>query len=155
MVAAIDRALKNAALVRIALSAIRKSRDWKQQHSNVCSKKTKARNRIRNRQYALETMRDMTDFEFERMFRVTRSGFAKLLGIIRPDIERCEFRAIASSGSAITDIAALGATLRFLAGGSYLDIAGFFGLDPVNFFNKSKLQTFLYHASQLDVLLLL
>lgn len=138
MVAAINRALKNAQMLRIALIAFRRSRDWKQQSSNVCSKKTKARNRIRNRQYALETMRDMTDFEFERMFRVSRSGFAKLLGIIRPDIGRCEFRAIASSGSAITDIAALGATLRFLAGGSYLDIAPFFGLDSVNFFNKSK-----------------
>jgi hypothetical protein len=81
-------------------------------------------------------MADMTDFEFQRMFRLSRAAFAKLLEKIRPDIKRCDFRGIASSGSAISDVAALGASLRFLAGGSYLDISAFFGLDPANFFNK-------------------
>ena len=137
MVAALNIAQKNAQLMKIALNVLRKKREWKQQYANVCNKRTKAKNRIRDRQYALRTMQEMTDFEFERMFRVTRSGFSKLLQIIKPDMERSELRAIASSGSAITDVAALGATLRYLAGGSYLDIAAFFGLDSVNFFNKN------------------
>ena len=101
MVAALNIAKRNAELLRIALCAIRLKRKWKENASNVCNKRTKAANRVRDRKYALKVMAEMTDFEFQRMFRVSRDGFAKLLNIVRPDIAGCDFRAIASSGSAI------------------------------------------------------
>ena len=40
-----------------------------------------------------------------------------------------------SSGSSINLVTKLGAALRWLAGGSYLDICGMFGLDPHHFFD--------------------
>ena len=82
-------ASRNAELMRIAIRVIKSRRVWKEHNSGPCNRRTKAKNRIRDRQYALTVMADMTDFEFQRMFRLSRAGFAKLLEKIRPDIRQC------------------------------------------------------------------
>ena len=70
------------------------------------------------------------------VFRMTRVSFNKLLDLIKDQISPDEKQAKNSSGSAISAATKLGATIRFLAGGSYIDIAGLYGLDPNNFFNS-------------------
>ena len=69
MVAALNIAKRNAELLRIALCAIRLKRKWKENALNVYNKRTKAANRVRDRIYALNVMAEMTNFEFQRMFR--------------------------------------------------------------------------------------
>ncbi len=82
-------------------------------------------------------MAKFSEFEFSRMFRMTRAGFEKLLGLVSPAISVCKSKAVNSSGSSISNVARLAATLRWLAGGSYLDICGMFGLDASNFYKKN------------------
>jgi hypothetical protein len=72
------------------------------------------------------------------MFRMTRRSFQKLLNLVRDDIAvKNEQNAINSSGSAISPETRLYATLRWLAGGSYLDICLAFGLDQTNFYGRN------------------
>ena len=80
-------------------------------------------------------MAEMSDRDFARMFRMNRSGFKKLLERIEQDISVDEAQAKRSSGSAISKVPRLAATLRWMAGGSYLDICATFGLDTCNFFS--------------------
>jgi hypothetical protein len=94
-------------------------------------------NSHRNRTYGLEFMKNIDDVKFQRMFRLSRKVFYSLHELIKTDISpRSPQNAINSSGSPISSVAKLAATLRFLAGGSYLDICALFGLDPNNFFSK-------------------
>jgi hypothetical protein len=72
------------------------------------------------------------------MFRITRLGFYKLLSRVRLELKHKNVnQAIRSSGSPISVTTKLAATLRWLAGGSYLDICGLFGLDFNNFFHEN------------------
>ncbi len=85
-------------------------------------------------------MSGLSEFEFPRMFRMSRVSIGKLLDLIKTKISLSTPRgiqqAINSSGSYIPSVTKLAATIRWLAGGSYLDIAFEFGLDPANFFSK-------------------
>ncbi len=63
----------------------------------------------------------LSDYEFKRAFRLSRSSFYKLLDLLGPLLERDEERAMRSSGGPVTPGVRLGVTLRLLAGGSYLD----------------------------------
>lgn len=97
----------------------------------------KVANSHRNRTYGLHFMKNIDDFKFQRMFRLSRKAFYHLHGLIKTEISpRSPQKAINSSGSPISSVTKLAATLRFLAGGSYLDICALFGLDPNNFFSK-------------------
>ena len=145
MVAAHNKILINITLVRIAIKANR-LRVRRQQQNQACSKRTKAKNRIRDREYGLKVMSEYSNDEFERMFRLSRVGFEKLLREISTDLVHNEQQAINSSGSPIITVTRLAATLRFLAGGSYLDICGMFGLDQRNFFNKNYILWKTIHA---------
>lgn len=94
-------------------------------------------NTHRNRTYGLEFMKNIDDFKFQRMFRLSRKAFYHLHELIKSEISpRFPQHAINSSGSPISSVTKLAATLRFLAGGSYLDICALFGLDATNFFAK-------------------
>lgn len=94
-------------------------------------------NSHRNRTYGLEFMKNIDDVKFQRMFLLSRKAFYSLHELIKTDISpRSPQNAINSSGSPISSVAKLAATLRFLAGGSYLDICALFGLDPNNYFSK-------------------
>jgi hypothetical protein len=91
--------------------------------------KVRERNKIRIRNAALYNMSTMSSTNFRRMFRLSRDAFEILLERISViDLERDETRAVRSSGSPITLRTKLACTLRFLAGGSYLDICFAFGV---------------------------
>jgi len=103
----------------------------------------KSANRHRNRGFMLLEMDFKSDCDFKAMFRMSRGGFDKLLGIISTKMNHSDspislMRATSSSGSPISKKAKLGATLRWLAGGSYHDICTEFGISPNSFFNEES-----------------
>ncbi len=83
---------------------------------------SKAKNIRRNREYGLQYMREMSDQDFQRMFRVTREGFQQLCDGIALRLSIDILQARRSSGSHISITTRLAVTLRWLGGGSYLDI---------------------------------
>ena len=69
------------------------------------------------------------------MFRMNRRGFENLLRLISPILHDAdEAMATLSSGSKISNRTKLYATLRWLAGGSYLDICFAWGVSYASFF---------------------
>jgi len=96
--------------------------------------------RNRDRSYALREMDYyLSDAEFTRMFRLNRIAFTYLLELIAlfvsPKINIVEkFRIIERSVPPKTKLAI---TLRWLAGGSYLDICFAFGLNSGSFFKHN------------------
>jgi hypothetical protein len=99
-------------------------------------RKKKNANRKRDRSFGLHHLQELNNREFRVMYRMTRPSFYKLFSLIEGDLTVNEAQAKRSSGSAIPAISKLAATIRWLAGGSYLDIASLFGLDKINFFNQ-------------------
>jgi transposase len=81
----------------------------------------------RNRAAAMQRLADYSEAEFTRRYRMPRERFDNIVRIIRPSVEAMTkvaiARAIASSGSVVKAELKLGATLRILSGGSYLDAA--------------------------------
>lgn len=99
----------------------------------------KKRNKMRNRTYGLETMEDCSDSEFKSMMRLDRATFEKLLSKISKRIESSiRNKAVASSGSVVTARTKLFCTLRWLAGGNYLDICHLFGVGKGTFFVDNR-----------------
>ena len=88
--------------------------------------RSKAANRKFNRSYGLEKMKEFSDTEFKRMFRLSREAFEHLTKGIMLDLSIDELKAKQSSGSHIPVTTRLACALRFLAGGSYLDISALF-----------------------------
>ena len=88
---------------------------------------SRAANLHRDRAAAMKRLADYTEAEFRRRYRMSRERFDNLVRIIRPFVEPMTAvaiaRAIASSGSVVKAELRLGATLRILGGGSYLDSA--------------------------------
>ena len=80
-------------------------------------------NKHRNRGWLNDAFNELSEFEFTRMFRLNRVAFDDLLTKITDLMpEKDEKKAIASSGSVITNKTRLAITLRWLAGASYLDL---------------------------------
>jgi hypothetical protein len=72
---------------------------------------------------AIEVIRSKDDSWFEKSYRLPRRIFYYLLDMIRPKLEtKNKEMAIISSGSPLEPEVLLAATLRYLAGGSYVDI---------------------------------
>jgi hypothetical protein len=98
-------------------------------------------NKIRNRQYGLDVMREHTDSEFKNMMRLNRSTFNKLLEQITKYLgPKNELKARAAGGGVGTSISSrtkLYCTLRWLAGGNYHDISDLFGVSRGSFFVDS------------------
>lgn len=109
---------------------------WRNDGGSRCG--GKKRNRRRNRDYGLEEMEAMSERDFRKMFRMSRSAFNVLHDKIREDLdERMKLQrkyAINSSGSEISSRTRLAATLRWLAGGSYLEICFEFGIGHGTFY---------------------
>ena len=86
----------------------------------------------RKRQEALERLAEYTETDFRRRFRMSRERFHHIVEDIRPLVEPLTAigiaRAIASSGSVVKAELKLAATLRILAGGSYLDASDLFAI---------------------------
>lgn len=92
--------------------------------------------RTRDRAYALNEMERLSDAEFTRMFRLNRAAFSWLLEQIHPIIAP---HASQSGGryhppGEVNSKTKLAATLRWLAGGSYLDICFAFGIASSTFY---------------------
>lgn len=102
----------------------------KRKPRSMASRRVKSANRKRNRDYGLELMSNMTDVEFQSNFRLSRIAFADLLGMVSPYLESSK-----KNKDRILPVTKLAATLRWLGGGSYLDISNTYGLDHTNFFN--------------------
>ena len=77
----------------------------------------------RDRAGAMLDIIRLTDKQFYARFRMSRMRYSVLLDIIRHDLERNEKMAIRSSGEPVYPFLQLAIGLRYLAGGSYLDIA--------------------------------
>jgi hypothetical protein len=69
---------------------------------------------------------------------MTRHTFFVLLHLVEDDLRKDIFKAINSAGSPVTPIIKLAATIRWLAGGMYIDICGVFGLSQVAFFHPLR-----------------
>jgi len=96
----------------------------------------RARNRHRNRGYALNEVNNLSDDEFSSMFRMSRLGFNRLLDLVSPFLSETDVEmATISSGSAITKATKLFVTLRYLAGGSHLDLCFAWGISKSAFFS--------------------
>jgi hypothetical protein len=94
-------------------------------------------NRIRNRQFALEEMEHMSADHFKRMFRMSRFAFGRLVDIVSSKSKAAVVvKATNSSGSEISIITKVACVLRWLAGGSYIDICFAFGIAPGSFYHE-------------------
>ena len=94
-------------------------------------------NRIRNRDHALKEMDNMSDSHFKRMFRMSRYAFYRLVEIVTDKskpTDRC--KAENSSGSEVSIVTKVACALRWLAGGSYIDICFAFGIAPGSFYHE-------------------
>jgi hypothetical protein len=106
------------------------------QKARLVSKKRKVGNRERDRGYALREVEALSEENFMKMFRMNRAGFALLLEKVAPFIKDTdEAMAKVSSKSCITKATKLYCTLRWLAGGSYIDICFAWGIAKGSFFS--------------------
>ena len=83
---------------------------------------------------SISQMDELTDDYFRRMFRLSRSAFTALLEKISDDFI---MPSVSSSGSAISPKTQLAVALRWLAGGSYIDICFAFGISHVSVLHKT------------------
>ena len=88
----------------------------------------------RDRGYGITTMDQLSELHFKRMFRLSRHAFNTLLEKVQDLLEGDEVHACYSSGSPITPKTKLAVALRWLAGGSYLDICFEFGIGYGTFY---------------------
>jgi hypothetical protein len=98
--------------------------------------KFRARNRHRNRGFALEEVNFLSDKDFRKMFRMDRASFEALLGMVSnflPDVN--QEMAKRSSGGAVSKRTKLYVTLRWLAGGIYLDLCFAWGISEGEFYD--------------------
>jgi len=91
----------------------------------------------RDREAAMARLNGYSKSEFKRRFRMWRWQFDKLIHYLRKDLEPQTFWAkqcaINSSGSWVKAELKLAATLRVLAGGSYLDAADLYAVSEKSF----------------------
>jgi hypothetical protein len=81
-------------------------------------------------------MDQLDESTFKRMFRVDRGTFDEILDTISPFLEKSSNKAINSSGSPISNKNRLAITLRWLAGGSYIDLCFAWGVAAFTFYSE-------------------
>ena len=96
----------------------------------------KSKNRHRNRGYAIDEFEHLSDTIFKNMFRIDKDTFEELLNQLRPYLQKNLRYATNSSGSSISVRTRLAVTLRWLAGGSYIDICFAWGIGYGTFFSS-------------------
>lgn len=94
-------------------------------------KKERLRNIIRDRDHPLHLIREKSDIWFHKSYRLPRNLFYDILVLIAPKLE-CSNHEMArkSSGPSLNPEILLAATLRYLAGGSYIDIVDLYRFPP-------------------------
>jgi len=94
-------------------------------------------NITRDREAAMSRLAGYTDKEFKRRFRMHRHQFEQLVDTLRAELEpKTAFAkqcAINSSGSWVKAELKVAATLRVLAGGSYLDASDLYAVSASSF----------------------
>ena len=99
-------------------------------------KRREARNKHRNRGFALNEFHELDDETFKKMFRLDRFTFDDLADQLNPIIKRDAKQAENSSGQPISVCTRLAVTLRWLAGGSYIDLCFAWGLSKTSFYSE-------------------
>jgi hypothetical protein len=97
-------------------------------------------NIVRDRHAAMERLESYSAKEFRRRFRMHRWQFEYICDLIRADVEADtagKLQAIRSSGSYICAELRLAATLRILAGGSYLDAGDLYAISPSSIWSST------------------
>lgn len=89
----------------------------------------------RDRGWALKGLETLTEAMFQRMFRVTRARFDWLVSELTPLLQRDEKKAVAATGSSISVGTRIAVSLRWLAGGSYLDLCFGWGIGHSTFYS--------------------
>ena len=69
---------------------------------------------------------------------MSKDNFYILLHLVEDDLRKDKFKAMNSSGSPVTPLIKLAATVRWLAGGMYIDICGLYGLSQTSFFHPLR-----------------
>ena len=96
------------------------------------------RNLRRARNYALRLLESLDDKTFKKMFRVDRATFEDILDQVAPHIKvPNEVKACNSSGGSISLKTKLAVSLRWLAGGSYLDLCFAWGIALSMFYHPN------------------
>ena len=99
-------------------------------------KRKRRPNRKRPRGWALTELDQASDVFFQRLFRMDRASFDNLLQRVgHRMVARDEQQAINSSGSSISKRTRLACALRWLAGGSYVDICFAFCVADATFYS--------------------
>ena len=132
----ITRAISSEELEKHAANIFENAGCFKRKRED--SKRDFKERRTRDRGYAINEMKHLNDKEFKKMFRLNRSAFYYLLNIIKRHIEPLpgavpydEYHEILQP---ISSEVKLAIALRWLAGGSYLDICFAFGIAMGTFF---------------------
>jgi len=113
---------------------------YEKRHENTReSRRNFTERHTRNRGYAIGEMNALTGNQFQRMFRLSKPAFNHVLRLITPLI-RSKVKLYAGGKyhkqlEPIPPKVKLAATLRWLAGGSYLDICFAFGLSSSIFYH--------------------
>jgi len=96
------------------------------------------RNLRRARNYALRLLESLDDKTFKKMFRVDWATFEDILDQVAPHIKvPNEVKACNSSGGSISLKTKLAVSLRWLAGGSYLDLCFAWGIALSTFYHPN------------------
>jgi hypothetical protein len=78
-------------------------------------KRARCANARRDRQYGLEFTANQSNYDFERMFRISGNTFQKLVNLVERLIKGDQQKAVNCSGSYISPVTKVAATIRYLA----------------------------------------
>jgi hypothetical protein len=101
------------------------------------AKRRKPKNSHRNRGFAVNEIQNLSESVFTRMFRLDRDSFYELAEVLDSKLHRDAMKATCSSGSPITTVTRLAVTLRWLAGGSYIDLCFAWGVSVASFYGEN------------------
>ena len=101
--------------------------------NNPNVKRERVANYTRQRKNWITHVQNMTAFRFRRMYRMSHNCFMKLYTKIKAKISIIQAK---SRGGPVWPVLKLAMTLRFLAGGSYLDITDNFGVSDTAFYRS-------------------
>lgn len=99
----------------------------------------KPRNLNRNRGFAVDELRILKEQQpqvFKRMFRIDGASFDELVERLHPILNKNEKFATISSGRSVSTATRLAIALRWLSGGSYIDLCFAWGVSFATFYSE-------------------
>ena len=119
----------------VVLSMSMKNRRASEKQLARAEVRRKPKNRHRNRGFAAEEIDNLSDALFKEMFRINREAFEYIETLLDARIVRDAQKAKNSSGSVISSRTRLAVTLRWLAGGSHIDLCFAWGVSKSAFYS--------------------